>query len=199
MIPITKNIVVVDEHGNEYEATYLKRAKGLVKNGRARFIDKNTICLACPPNKILEEKVMSNDVKYNVKVSNDGLNNNEPLQNEEVCIVIEKILTQIERLTSQTDYINSAIGALSAMSDGDSGEVYSPGNVQGKAKAKALGKVVRSREVTNRKTLKLLRNMYDDIKPKKESIYNKEDIMHLVHSLPPGMSKKFLKEMMRSM
>ena len=39
MIPIEKNIVVVDEQGNEYEATYPKRAKGLVKNGRARFID----------------------------------------------------------------------------------------------------------------------------------------------------------------
>ena len=30
MIPIEKNIVVVDEQGNEYEATYPKRAKGLV-------------------------------------------------------------------------------------------------------------------------------------------------------------------------
>lgn len=49
MAPIEKNIRVVDEQGNEYEATYPKRAKGLVKNGRARFIDKNTICLACPP------------------------------------------------------------------------------------------------------------------------------------------------------
>ena len=49
MTPIEKNIRVVDEQGNEYEATYPKRAKGLVKNGRARFVDENTICLACPP------------------------------------------------------------------------------------------------------------------------------------------------------
>ena len=53
--PIEKNIIVVDEQGNEYEATYPKRAKGLVKNGRARFVDENKICLACPPDKILEE------------------------------------------------------------------------------------------------------------------------------------------------
>ena len=39
-IPIEKNISVVDEQGNEYEATYPKRAKGLVKSGRARFILK---------------------------------------------------------------------------------------------------------------------------------------------------------------
>ena len=56
---MTKNIVVVDEQGNQYEATYPKRAKGLVKNGRARFVDENTICLACPPNMELEDKEMS--------------------------------------------------------------------------------------------------------------------------------------------
>ena len=44
-----KNITIVDEQGNAYGATYPKRAKGLVKNGRARFVDENTICLACPP------------------------------------------------------------------------------------------------------------------------------------------------------
>ena len=56
--PIEKNVIVVDEQGNEYEATYPKRAKGLVKNGRARFVDENKICLACPPDKILEEEKM---------------------------------------------------------------------------------------------------------------------------------------------
>ena len=54
-IPIEKNVIVVDEQGNVYEATYPKRAKGLVKNGRARFVDENTICLACPPNEQIAE------------------------------------------------------------------------------------------------------------------------------------------------
>ncbi len=75
MIPIEKNIVVVDEQGNEYEATYPKRAKGLVKNGRARFIDENTICLACPPNIELEDKTMSENKKV------DSINNNTPNNN----------------------------------------------------------------------------------------------------------------------
>ena len=65
MTPIEKNIIVVDEQGNEYEATYPKRAKGLVKNGRARFVDENKICLACPPDKILEEEKMSNNINKN--------------------------------------------------------------------------------------------------------------------------------------
>ena len=58
--PIEKNIIVVDEQGNEYEATYPKRAKGLVKNGRARFINENTICLACPPKEYLGDNKMEN-------------------------------------------------------------------------------------------------------------------------------------------
>ena len=59
--PIEKNVIVVDEQGNEYEATYPKRAKGLVKNGRARFVGENKICLACPPDTILEEEKMENN------------------------------------------------------------------------------------------------------------------------------------------
>ena len=60
--PIEKNVIVVDEQGNEYEATYPKRAKGLVKNGRARFVGENKICLACPPDKTEENKMMDNNI-----------------------------------------------------------------------------------------------------------------------------------------
>lgn len=58
---MTKNIAVIDEQGNQYEATYLKRAKGLVKSGRARFVDEKTICLARPPDKS-EDKTMSENM-----------------------------------------------------------------------------------------------------------------------------------------
>ena len=56
---MNKNIEVVDEAGNVYEPTWPKRAKGLVKHGRARFVDENRICLTCPPDKT-EETHMSN-------------------------------------------------------------------------------------------------------------------------------------------
>ena len=68
--PIEKNVRVIDEQGNEYEATYPKRAKGLVKNGRARFIDEHTLCLACPPNEFtdnLEENIMEENKTLSVK------------------------------------------------------------------------------------------------------------------------------------
>ena len=59
MIPIEKNIIVVDENGTVFESTWLKRANGLVKKGRARWLDDRTICLACPPEKT-EEHMMEN-------------------------------------------------------------------------------------------------------------------------------------------
>ena len=69
-IPITKNVNVVDEFGKEYEATYIKRAKGLVKNGRARFINENSICLACPPINYLEDKIMDTNYDNYAQKSN---------------------------------------------------------------------------------------------------------------------------------
>lgn len=62
MIPIAKNILVVDEEGNEYEATWPKRARGLVKNGRARFLSENKICLACPPRIDMEDNEMTDAI-----------------------------------------------------------------------------------------------------------------------------------------
>ena len=55
-------MIVVDSQGNEYEATYPKRAKGLVKSGRARFVGDNKICLACPPSDKLEDNKMSENI-----------------------------------------------------------------------------------------------------------------------------------------
>ena len=46
MTPVIINGIVVDHRGNETEAIYPKRAKGLAKKGRTRFTDENKICLA---------------------------------------------------------------------------------------------------------------------------------------------------------
>ncbi len=46
--PIEKNIIVIDDNNMKYNPTYLRRAKGLVKNGRARWVDDHTISLSCP-------------------------------------------------------------------------------------------------------------------------------------------------------
>ena len=43
---MTKNVTVTDENGTYVGTTYPKRAKGLVKNGRALFVDDCTIRLS---------------------------------------------------------------------------------------------------------------------------------------------------------
>jgi len=142
--PITKNITVVDEHGNKYEATYPKRARGLVKHGRARFIEPNTICLACPPNIILEDKTMSND--------------NTP------ALTMEYLLGKIDQIANDTAYLEKAIAALQDLKSEPAFADNPMGDNAGAEKAEALSDVVKCRETTNQQLIALYTKMYDDIK-----------------------------------
>ena len=146
MIPIAKNIIVVDEQGNYYEATYPKRAKGLVKNGRARFIDENTICLACPPYD-MEDNNMSNNTE-NMAVETKSTER----------LTMDYILGQIEKIATEAEYLHNAISELSKTNSGG------PGDVGTQEKAHALGEIVTSRERTNQRLLSLYEKMYDDLK-----------------------------------
>ena len=140
-----KNIEVVDEAGNVYEPTWPKRARGLVKCGRARFVAENRICLACPPDDKTEDNKMSN--------TNNVFGN----------ITVENILQLINNIVNQTSYIGEAYEAFKTMGDGDSGDCGAPGNIMGKAKAEAIANVVQCRETTNQQILKLYEKMYDDL------------------------------------
>ena len=140
-----KNVEVVDEAGNVYEPTWPKRAKGLVKNGRARFVEENKICLARPPVMKTEDKQMSNTNNIFGEMT------------------VQDILVRIASIVNQTSYIAEVAEALKSMGDGDSGDMYSPGNVMGQAKAEALGAIVTTRETTNQQILKLYEKMYDDL------------------------------------
>ena len=141
---MNKNIEVVDEAGNVYEPTWPKRAKGLVKHGRARFVDENKICLTCPPDIKTEETHMSNTSIFGE-------------------MTVADILMRINNIINQTGYITTAFESLVQMGDGDSGDCGSPGNIMGRAKAEAVAEVVRARETTNQQILKLYEKMYDDL------------------------------------
>lgn len=54
-----KNITVIDENGITAGSTYPKRASGLVKKGRAHWIDENTICLCA---RDMEDNKMSDKI-----------------------------------------------------------------------------------------------------------------------------------------
>ncbi len=45
---MTKNITVIDENKNILYSTYPKRAKGLIKKGRAQWVGENAIQLCAP-------------------------------------------------------------------------------------------------------------------------------------------------------
>ena len=187
MVPIAKNIIVVDEQGNEYEATYPKRAKGLVKHGRARFVSENKICLACPPNTILEDTVMSNkstvdslDMSKEInrvlqenphadaaemirqRVAKDADVTSETEVNSAAPVLsMDYVLTRIDKIINDTAYLHEAIATVGKM------EAAQPG-IDGcdTSRGDAIKTIVVSRETTNQQTLKLLEKMYDDLKPK---------------------------------
>ena len=147
MTPIEKNIIVVDEQGKTYEATYPKRAKGLVKNGRARFIDENKICLLCPPNTKLEDNDMSNTENFS----------------------IEYILKQIDALQGQLLDLKNTINNIGIVEDSDhNGEEGSTLHDEiAIKKIAAMTEVFHHREESLQKLLKLYSKMYDDLTNKK--------------------------------
>ncbi len=132
--PIEKNVIVVDEQGNEYEATYPKRAKGLVKNGRARFVGENKICLACPPEHFWEENKM-----------------------EENKLTAREIFEVIDALTKESGHMENALKQLETVrSEGI-------GDIGAQARAQAIAKAVECRETTIQKVLSMYMKMYDDL------------------------------------
>ncbi len=117
-----KNVAVIDDRGNRYEATYPKRAKGLVKNGRARFVDENTICLACPPDKSEDIRMSENmgleilnsiKEQFGDKISagsdaigqEHGEGQGRQQKNGMSREIVERILEQIAHFPSDDSYI----------------------------------------------------------------------------------------------
>ena len=137
--PIEKNVIVVDEQGNEYEATYPKRAKGLVKNGRARFVAENKICLACPPNENLEDKKM----EENKLTAREIFTQITILQKE----LTENSYTSLHRLD---DAVTSLVG------EGEESEARY-------AQVAEICEVFKTREQTLMKMLEMYEKMYDEL------------------------------------
>ena len=150
--PIEKNVIVVDEQGNEYEATYPKRAKGLVKSGRARFVDENKICLACPPNEYLEDKKMTENTVEVKKAE-------EPASK---ILSIDYVLAQIEKIVENTAYIEVALDSLASV------ESVGPGDIGAEEKAKGIADVVRCRETTNQQLLAFYTKVFNDLTASKK-------------------------------
>ena len=181
MIPIEKNIIVVDENGKEYEATYPERAKGLVKNGRARFIDENTICLACPPKNELEDKNMSE----NKKVLNENNAKAEATTQETTNYTIDYILKKLDEIAKDKSHIIDVL----ALAEGQIDDL-------------ALGNIIEEREKTNRQLISFYEKMYDDLKASQPMSEQKFDLLSLAlgdlsRDLTPIQTKEALTEALK--
>ena len=182
MTPIEKNIIVVDEQGNEYEATYPKRAKGLVKNGRARFVDENKICLACPPDKILEENEMTENIATAAEVVATEENVSKTLS-------IDYVLAQIEKIVDNTAHITEALNSLKDVRSGG------PGDIGAEGKARGIADVVKCRETTNQQLLAFYTKVFNDLTaPKKDPLTEKMELVRKVRLSTLQDLKEFYSE-----
>jgi len=145
---MSKTVAVVDEWGNEYEATYPKRARGLVKRGRARFISDNCICLARPPlsNQSESEEHTMNDINSNALVN------------------INQLLELLSNVQKDNLHILRAVEAISVMPSGEAGEACAPGDIAGEAKANSIAKIAIAHEESNQMLIRLYEKMYDDLR-----------------------------------
>lgn len=136
---MTKNIEVVDASGRMYEATYPKRARQLVKNGRARFISESRICLACPPE-ITEENTMTDATNTTRMNKQDYL---------------DYMLKQMAAIQQDNAHIITALEQLAAFE-------INPGTPD--SRAMAMGNIIAERECTNRELLAMYETIYHDLK-----------------------------------
>ena len=173
-----KTVHVVDEAGNRYEATYLKRAEGLVKKGRARFIDENTICLVCPPNQndlFSEDKTMENTMKH----TDDTIETTAPHTEENAFLLPETddpecirftnqhnvnyCLKKIDEIGKEIETIETAIKAIASLD-----VVMTPVGSSAEEQAKAIADIIRKREETIQKKIDFYRDMIDRFLPPKK-------------------------------
>ena len=147
-------MIVVDSQGNEYEATYPKRAKGLVKSGRARFVGENKICLACPPNDNLEDNKMSENINITAEQKTAELTKSE-------------VWAQIIKLQDQLASLKDTFSALIDISDtnefedGDAIESVITEVVLNKTKV--INAVFSEREATLNSLLDFYKIVYNDL------------------------------------
>ena len=154
---MTKNVNVVDDLGNRYVPTYAKRAKGLVKNGRARWVDENTICLACPPDDMnLEDTEMENKINPIAGIVETRASENAVAGNE---MTVKDILDRMDKIIAQGDKLADVVQQIKDLPVNESPE----GGLDGQARAQAIESIVCNREANNERMLKMLDKMYDDM------------------------------------
>ena len=158
-----KTVQVRDEAGNRYEATYPKRARGLVKHGRARFTDESQteIILTCPPNQnlILEDNTMTEQMNNTQETANTATEKNAPQ------LTAKEIFDQIAVL--QRQFVESSYNALYRLTDATNGicgdGCFESDETKGEA-IESVARAFRMREETYQTMLEMYQQMYNDLR-----------------------------------
>ena len=161
MIPIAKNITVIDNDGIEYEPTYLRRAKGLVKKGRAYRVGENKIALTDIISNNQGRKIMDNKtieyIKEQIGLLINYYKDNSTEEMETIKIAIEGVTNSLDNIRHiivlredwNEEQINSMFGSIK-------NNVYSV--------AKTVEITNTQRETTKREIVKLLEKLIDNNK-----------------------------------
>jgi len=135
--PIEKNIIVVDENGTIFESTWPKRAGGLVKKGRARWLDEKTICLACPPECMEDNKMDKNTQMPSELTAEDLLNRMDAVRKE---------------MPDMTELLETMKVVTNQAGEDDAGHI-----------AEAISQAFVARETTCQQQLKFLETIYKEL------------------------------------
>ena len=182
--PASLKIEVVDSSGKIIGRTYEKRAKGLVKKGRARFTDENRITLL--PSEDAHEYIETEGYKMDERI------NTENISEENGQYTIESVMQCMKKILDDSDYIKDVLKNIVEIPSGDAGDCGSPGDIAGKAKAEAISTIVRERENTNQKLIDFYNEVYNDLKAQQFSASDVEKKIQLLNTLSaiPGIHSR---------
>ena len=150
MTPIEKNIIVVDENGTVFESTWLKRANGLVKKGRARWLDEQTICLACPP-----EQMEDNEMENNKQTEVIPEHGTEPANAGPGGLTVESLLDRMDAVRQEMLSMKDLAGTMETIAN--QGGEDDAGHI-----AEATSQAFIARETTCQQQLRFLERIYND-------------------------------------
>lgn len=182
--PAALKIEVVDSSGKIIGRTYEKRAKGLVKKGRARFTDENRITLL--PSEDAHEYTDTEGYKMDERINTENIEN---ISEENSQYTIESVMQCMKKILDDSDYIKDVLKNIVEIPSGDAGDCGSPGDIAGKAKAEAISTIVREREDTNQKLIDFYNKVYNDLKAQQFSASDVEKKIQLLNTLStmPGI------------
>lgn len=155
MIPIEKNIIVVDENGTVFESTWLKRANGLVKKGRARWLDERTICLACPSEQMEDNEMENMKQAETVEERVDDTESAKQPDNKLGNLTIEGLLDRMDAIRKEMLFMNELLSTMENITN--QGGEDDAGHI-----AEATSQAFIARETTCQQQLRFLEKIYND-------------------------------------